>query len=218
MRISHRYKFIYFANPKTGSTAVRALLDGLIEAGDPQIGHFSNSTPQNPFYSHMRPVEAREAFRQRGWPFEEYYRFTTVRNPWQRALSLYTHIREVDAGFTTPFEEWLRSTATGGAGGGGPDKQRWRKYGTYSLANFAGDDAGTLLVDDVFRLEDLAGLPVQLAGRGLPVDAGAAMPVSNARRPVAVHTPATIALIAERYAEEIARFGYTPPAVLREAV
>ena len=77
MRISHRARLVYFSIPKTASESVRAFLDPLADVPVVKYGH---TTVQSPFYSHMRPIEAREAFAARSWPFEEYFRFVTVRN------------------------------------------------------------------------------------------------------------------------------------------
>jgi hypothetical protein len=215
MRISHRYKFVFFANPKTASESVRALLTPLADVEDVA---FPATTPAFPFYSHMRPIEARDAFARLGWPFDSYYRFTFVRNPWTRLASLYRMIKSGDPAFRLSFRDWLRSSRPDGTGGGGDDRARWRKYGTYSLRAFAGDETGKLLVDDVFRMEDIDALPDVLRRRGLPLPDGIRLPHANASRGTLLdlrrlYSPHLIALVAERYAEEIERFGYTFPEV-----
>lgn len=212
MRISHRFKFVFFASPKTGSASVRTLLNpysDIIPQG------FLQTDAANPFYSHMRPIEAQGAFLERGWRFESYYRFVFVRNPWARIYSLYQMIRNLDKSFDQSFEKWLRSSRPYGLGGGGPDSARWRKYGTYSIAKFAGDASGKLLVDDVFRLEDIALLPIRLRERGIPIPVDAPMPWTN-RTPAPIklvehYTPELIELVGNRYADEISQFRYEFP-------
>ncbi len=210
MRISHRYKFMFFSNPKTGSGGMRAFLNPVSDIRDVQFGEV---TPINPFYSHIRPIEARAEFQKRGWKFEDYYRFTAVRNPWTKLVSLYYMIRRSEPAFAQSFPEWLKNSRVDGEGGGGPDRHRWRKYGTYTLANFAGDAGGALLVDEVFRLEDIADFSAALAKRCIPVSTNAMVPRVKQSLPpaayIATHTPETLKIVAERYASEIERFGYT---------
>lgn len=199
---------MFFANPKTGSESVRAFLDPL---SDVTGTVYTRTTREFPFYSHMRPVEAQAAFQERGWTFTDYYRFTCVRNPWKRLVSLYLMIQRLDPSFEASFADWLEGSSTSGAGGGGADGQRWRKYGTYSLRNFIGGDMS--LVDDVFRMEDMDELPARLAARGLPIPATAQIGRVNATHSSTSHrdfyTRRLIDLVATRYAEEIEMFGYS---------
>ncbi len=54
MRISHRHRFVFFSNPKTGSESVRSLLDPYSDiCGVPMW----EMTAENPFYSHISPRE-----------------------------------------------------------------------------------------------------------------------------------------------------------------
>lgn len=209
MRLSHQHKFIFFANPKTGSKSMRGLLNPYNEIADRR---FLQTTEEEPFYTHMRPIEVREIFAKRGWPFGEYYRFVFVRNPWTRLASVYDMICRADREFNLSFAAWLQSIKTSGEGGGGPEWQRWRRYGTYSIESFAGDDSGQLLVDDIFRLEDIQLVPDRLRARGIPIPPGETVPWLNRAETeqdlLRHYTPELVALVRERYAKEIAQFGY----------
>jgi hypothetical protein len=90
MRISHKYKFIFFANPKTGSETVRKILDPYADIR-PEYD-FPIVSSSNPYYSHMPPIELKKVFLTKGLNFEEYFKFTMVRNPWARLVSLYEMI------------------------------------------------------------------------------------------------------------------------------
>lgn len=210
MRISHRHRFVFFANPRTGSESLREFLDPLSDVFPPGA-----PTPAEPLHDHMRPEDARRAFAAKGWDFDGYYRFVTVRNPWRRLASLYAMVRNRAGGQIAPFAAWLINTRPDGIGGGGPPGEFFRKYGTYSLAAFAGDGAGRLLVDDVFRIEDAADIPDALRRRGLPIPVGAAIPHFNFTRGSVdyrqLYTDELIELVRTRYADEIARFGYQFP-------
>jgi hypothetical protein len=209
MRISHRHRFIFFSSPKTGSESIRVLLD--------PISDFHGAlapTLSQPFHDHMRPIEAREAFRSQGWDYSSYYSFVFVRNPWTRLVSLYAMILHLDPLMRLPFIEWLETTSPHGTGGGGTST--WRKYGTYSLAAFAGGGSSALFVDDVFRLEDIESVPEKLRRHGVPLPADAAAPHINRtggtvdyRRFYA--TKRSVDFVGDNYADEIRRFRYKFP-------
>lgn len=226
MRISHRHRFVFFSNPKTGSESVRSLLDPYCDVPIVPFWELNDATP---FYPHMRPVEAREVFSRLGWDFDRYFKFTFVRNPWARLVSLYTMIygspstgirgrlgaarRRLVRGHPGPagFRQWVRAIATSGRGGGGPADQRWRMYGTYSLRSYASDPEGRELVDRVLRLEDIAdALPGTLRDIGLPTDKLSIPRVNQRNRPDSstYYDRRTMEYVARLYAEDIARFGY----------
>jgi len=85
MRISHKYKFIFIAIPRTGSFAVREALSPFSQI---------RGTADNPFYYHMTAAELKTLFARRGWDFGAYFKFSFVRNPWTRLLSQYRVIQK----------------------------------------------------------------------------------------------------------------------------
>src|SRR5690606_27928408 len=104
MQISHRYKFIFFSFPKTGSESVRELLDPYSDIrGIP----YWNISEENPFYSHISPAEVKAIFQKNGWDYDEYFKFTFVRNPWARLVSLYNMIY-----FTKPADSFYSKLKT----------------------------------------------------------------------------------------------------------
>jgi hypothetical protein len=172
MRISHRYKFIFFANPKTGSDNVRRILKPY---SDISSVHYKERTTQNPFYSHITPKEVKQIFQEINLNYDEYFKFTFVRNPWARLVSLYEMIY-CTKGEKNPknklksrlkvlskklflkkpdFNTWLLTINNEGIGAGGKDWERWRRYGSYSIDNYIMDSERNVLVDKVIRLEDI---------------------------------------------------------------
>ena len=208
MRISHRYRFVFFSNPKTGSESVRKILDPYSDIASVP---FSEITPDSPFYSHISPREVRDIFRAREWRFDDYARFTCVRNPWARMVSLYEMVKRTspDPG---PFAEWLETVQTDGEGLGGNPKQTWRKYGSYTIENYVRDADGTPLVDTVLRLEELSSkLPQLLKELGIPTGEQAPIKHINAHkhRPhTEYYSPQTIDRVHDMYQSDIERFGY----------
>jgi hypothetical protein len=210
MRISHRYRFIFFSFPKTGSESVRLGLDPLSDIrGQPQ------PTPDNPFLTHLRPADVRELFRERGWKFDNYYRFVFIRNPWVRLVSLYQMLQREENGLRMTFAEWLVNTRTNGPGAGEDGIRRLhRRYGTYTLDSFVADEEGRRLVDEVFRLEDISFVPQRLRARGVPYSFNTFPWINRSRQRADLnqyYTPGLRAVVAMRYAKEIGEFAYVYP-------
>jgi Sulfotransferase family len=209
MRISHRYKFVFFASPKTGSSTVRQFLDPYTDVM-PSIT-FKSRTPENPFYPHMRPVEAKQCFDRYGWDFDGYTKFVCVRNPWARLVSLFHHVYRNAS--PPPFDDWIRSVQPFGAGARGDDAERWRKYGSYSIEHFIKDESGGILVDKVIRTEEIdRTLTPYLRALGIPVRADQRLPCRNVtgsgRRYVDYYTRQTADRVRWLYRYDIASYGY----------
>jgi hypothetical protein len=213
LRISHRHRFVFFSNPRTGSTSLRDFLDPLSDFH----GAILPSPPAQPFHDHMRPIDARREFERLGLDYGAYYKFVFVRNPWARLASLYVMIRSLRPDFRQPFPEWLATVQPFGRGGGGNGgiNETWRQYGAYSLAAFAGDGTG-LLVDDVFRLEDADRVPDILRRKGIPLPAEAVIGRKNQTRGSVdlrqlYGSRRAIDFVGDLYADDIRRFRYRFP-------
>ena len=155
MRVSHKHKFIFFAVPRTGSTTVRAVLDPF---SDLKSRHITEIDDDAPFYHHISPAEARVIFQQRGWDFESYYRFCFVRNPFDRATSLFHHRIK-----TQDVSTWQRFMTR--------QKVRFLRKRVFNMyvdqhivqwgrleapvSEFVQSDDGTVLVDQIFPFEHL---------------------------------------------------------------
>lgn len=211
MRISHRYRFVFFANPKTGSSSVRQFLDPWTDVRP--VRRFTDVTDDNPFHPHMRPAEAREQFDRFGWDFGGYARFACVRNPWARLVSLYRHVERDHVSSRgeslLPFEEWIRRLPVEDP----DDPLRWRVEGTRSLEHFVRNESGDLLVDRVLRTEDLdRDLAPYLRSLRVPVPEGARPASRNVtgagRDYVRWYTDLLIELVAELFRYEIVHYGY----------
>ncbi len=211
MRISHQYKFIFFANPKTASSSVRQFLNPYTDVHP--VLNYLKRTSENPFYPHITPQETKLIFESFDWDFNSYNKFVFVRNPWARLVSLYEHIKRSDS-CDLSFQEWLYTIEPYGKGGGGEDFQCWRKYGAYSIEHYIKDEEGSILVDKVIRMEDIQKeLRPFLAAMGLPGVRNASLNHSNKRKANQHYTKyyneATKAHVAEQYRYDIVNYGYT---------
>lgn len=215
MRISHNARLIYYAIPKTASQAVRTLLDPI---SDEPVVTYRNITAETPFYSHMRPCEAEAALRVQGRDFSGYFRFATVRNPWARLASLYKMATRNKA-FQRPgadFSDWLQTLDPSGAAYADMS-EKWYAHGAMSMTTFLSDPQDGLLVDQVFRIEDQTGalqdaLARQTARIGQANQIGPRLEQVNAAPRSydwrQMYSNRDRQLVAERYADDIAGFGY----------
>jgi hypothetical protein len=97
MRISHKYKFVYIAVTKTGSTTVRKMLNPLSDV-------VSDHSTESPYHHHTHAVDLKKHFKERGWNWDEYFKFSFVRNPWSRLVSLFNYQREYVRGYEKDVE------------------------------------------------------------------------------------------------------------------
>lgn len=215
MRLSHRGRFVYVSIPKTGSESVRALLDPVSE--EPVV-RFPETTPERPFYSHMRPVELAAVLGARGIALGEdtggYLCVATVRNPWERLASLWRMMRRDRAfGPCPPFDDWVAMLADGQAGALGQPGQKWYHHGILPQAVFLANAQGRLMTDHVWRIEDgLDPLRATLAARLPPGALPGPVPHVN-RAPGAtewqrLYTHKTHDTVTQLYAADLAAFGY----------
>ena len=88
MLISHKHKFITIDIPKTGSRSLRESLLPLniIDIrGEPILN--------SKFYQHGSAIDAQKEFIKNGWEWDEYFKFTIVRNPWARYFSFFKYFK-----------------------------------------------------------------------------------------------------------------------------
>ena len=109
MRISHSKKFIYISIPKTGSTSVRDAINDYSEVKIDRTYHLGNLSIQRSavtgFFpssywkvsTHMTANNLKyiwpEIFPKKKEAWNEYYKFSIVRNPWARRLSQWQFIK-----------------------------------------------------------------------------------------------------------------------------
>jgi hypothetical protein len=134
-----------------------------------------------------------------------YFSFSVVRNPWDRMVSIYRrtdpHLLEHARGLgielgNLPFDEFLARVA-------GVTHAHLAEQ-----SGFVCDDAGRLLVDFVARFETLAG-DFEAVCRRLRIDV--ALPRLNTSQHEdyrSYYDERTRAVVAERYARDIAAFDY----------
>ena len=89
MLISHKHKFITIDIPKTGTRSFR---ESLVPLG--VIDEFGAPNLNAEFYQHDGAIRAKKQFAKNGWNWNEYFKFTIVRNPWQRYFSFFKYFKQ----------------------------------------------------------------------------------------------------------------------------
>ncbi len=212
MRISHKNKFIFFSNPKTGSESLREMLTPYSEELDVS---FQETTIENPFYSHISPKEVKKIFYERDCEFDGYCKIVCTRNPFDKLVSLYEMIYRKWP-IKPPFNHWLKSTKTYGKGGGGKNYERWRMYGSYSLKNYISDEDGKIIVDKIICLENFEEeIPLLFEDLNINLNSDFKIVKKNVRdrnkKINDYYSEKSKQLVFERYSWEIDKFNYKFP-------
>lgn len=228
MIVSHKHRFILLKTQKTGGTSVELALSQIcgpddvvtpLTEEDEQLrgsvkaqNYVIPEARRAPFASLLRLLGKRGAragtefhehmnaqdVRRAVGPevFDTYLKVTIVRNPWDREVSRYFWATRGVAS-PPPFDRWVRRTSTR------PERKTWEIYAL-------GDRC---VADVVMRHEtldaDFDALLTRLGCPGavsLPKAKGKFRPRQDYRE---FYTPETEAIVARRYAREIAYFGMT---------
>lgn len=88
MLLSHRYKFITIDIPKTGS---RSLRESLTPLGVVNI--HGEAKLDSEFYQHDHASRVQKQFVKNDWDWNDYFKFTVVRNPWARYFSFFKYFK-----------------------------------------------------------------------------------------------------------------------------
>ena len=92
--ISHKHKFIFIEVPKTGTTTICSILSDNFDAVQP--------------YKHLDIVQYKEKFPKET---SSYFKFSFVRNPWSRVVSLYYRnegIQKKNEMTFVEFVDWIQ--------------------------------------------------------------------------------------------------------------
>ena len=209
--ISHRYRCIFVEVPKTGTSSIRAVI------GSPPRPHLDICQIRMELRTHwtrhgnIQPVlAALYGLLPRGTRsrigearFQSYYKFGFVRNPWDRAVSLYLRREGLRMRDRMTFDEFIA----------------WMRYSSSTCINSVPhtnqldwfvDPSGELLVDTIGRFENLAADWASIARK---IGATEALPGRNRNRLRDRHyteyySDTSRELVRARFRVDIERFGY----------
>jgi chondroitin 4-sulfotransferase 11 len=216
MPISHSLQAIFIHIPKTAGTSVEAVLGMHGSKQDIGIRPYFNQTPDSKHLygcnlQHMTAVRLRTALGQDA-VFERYFKFTIVRNPWERLVSTCAWSDQKWASGVelerTEFDSLVR-----------------RLHGTFRAARTAArplilpahfepqfsyvfDEHGGPMVDFIARYETLAADWDHIRAR-LGVSAALPVRMRSHHRPYRdYYDDETRAMVAEIYAQDASAFEY----------
>jgi hypothetical protein len=120
--LSDKYNFIYIVNPKTGSTSLRNILLNTLKQTNSCILQdcFKNEIKYDIY--HNNTVLTKDMCIKLNKNYNDYFSFTTIRNPWAKMVSLYFYAKpdknlyeqfdeqyDKSTSFYYNFNEWLKN-------------------------------------------------------------------------------------------------------------
>lgn len=195
MVISDRNRCIFVHIQKTGGASIETLL----LAADPDAAANRHHGRRHLFARAIRPIAGDERW-------DRYFKFAFVRNPWDRLVSWYhmciqasspnafsRHVRE----HAPTFDAFVTRMTSGIA-----ERTTWNQL------DYVIDESGAPMVDFVGRYETLHDDVARVCAR-----IGVACDLPHMNRSHHLHyrdyySAATRRVVAERFARDIARFGY----------
>jgi len=213
MIISHKYKFIYLKSIKTAGTSIEVFLsaycgtDDIITSIAEDSGlrgkdGFKWHNPRNNqgFRNHMSLYDLEHRLKQKSkrdikykLVFDDYYKFTSIRNPWDIMVSMYHFDNGQKEG---SFEEWLLASRH--------QNNNLTRY--YKMS-------GEIVVDDFIRFETLYDDLIRISKTlNIEYDEKYVLHLKNSAHDSGnyrdFYTDETKAIVAKRFAKEINDFNY----------
>jgi hypothetical protein len=183
MRISHKHKFVFIAVPKTGSTSVRSIID-------PYSDIVSVNDRNSPYKHHTTALDLKKHFESEGWNWDDYYKFSVVRNPWERRVSSWAYRLKKGQHNHTEFKDFVMH------------------YPANPQVNWLFDESGNSLMDYIFKLEDLDGMDKVFDDLNIPKVNLPHKNKNNHKHYTEYYDNEAREMVAEKYAKDIEYFGY----------
>lgn len=180
MIISHKYKFIFFDIERTGATSIQSVLTKYDEDG---IQFHKHAEYQDVSYFI-------DIFNIRS--DSKYTCFTSIRNPWDHAVSRFEHNKKLNEQEKTfdDFESWITSNKGG------------------QLKSITGKD-GNVITKHIIRFENIQGDFDAICERiGIPSEEIPHLNSVSRKHYTEYYSDKTRKIIASQYAQEIEMFSY----------
>ena len=165
MIVSHKYRFIFFAQPRTGTHAIRAALQAHLGADDWQQEALTGNL-RLPIlelarigHGHVSLQQVTACLPSEIWG--EYFKFSMVRNPYERYVSACTFLNRRNPGYTGAETVFMKTALT---------RHGFRQRALIRpQVTLLANDAGVVGMDFVGRYERLQQSFDQVCGRiGIP--------------------------------------------------
>ncbi len=207
--ISHNYKCIFVHIPKTGGSSIENVIwplksDRVVENLWMGLVRPYYNKYQMDGLQHLTSNQIKTEVGSK--VFSSYYKFSVVRNPWEKAVSqfIYTkHKRKdlrkiIDMTKWTSFEKYLNLISEN-------EHTHWMKQ-----VNFICDKNGTIMVDKIIRFENIE-KEFELIRQHLGIQNITLPHVNKSKRKhyTKYYNKRTIQIISNLYKEDIELFNYT---------
>ena len=191
MRLSHKHKFLYVAPPKTGSETIRLSLDKYSDIKGGPIENRGDFTKVP--YTHAKGWELQTHFEASGWNWNEYFKFSVVRNPWNRAISQWKYqIKTNRTDKSVDFKEFVLS------------KQLHSQCITWTH-----DKKNNQIVDFIAKLENLQkDFNIICDKIGIPRQQLPHKNITEHKHYTEYYDEETKSIVAKKYRKDIEYFGY----------
>jgi Sulfotransferase family len=202
--ICHRWKTLFIHIPKTGGQSVEQVFLDRMRLSWASRGPLLLTTNHNPeagppFLAHLTAEEFLSNGHLAPIDFDDYFRFTIVRNPWDRAVSEYKYRYANEMGFRD-----FMLTAYPAPIGSNEERHLLPQW------SFVHDQSGQCLVDQLIRFEhierDFAAVSSRIFGEPVVLPRVNTSPDRRDYREF--YDAETRELIAHRYRRDIAWLGY----------
>tara|TARA_Y100001933_G_scaffold117815_2_gene117760 strand:- start:5103 stop:5753 length:651 start_codon:yes stop_codon:yes gene_type:complete len=212
MRISHKHKFIFTAIPKTGTTTIGNVLDRYV---DVRYGKFGWSFPgmnRNQNNSHEDKTRhakldevKKDLFADDIETFDSYFKFTFVRNPWDRCVSSWFYaLKRAERG-SGPHIDLVKKYKTFQSWVG----EKLYKSAPDSCSCWLFDSAENQIMDFIGRFENLQEDFNTICDKiGIPHQQLPHRNKSKHTHYTEYYDDETKQIVAEKFAKDIEYFGY----------
>ncbi len=163
MIISHRKKFIWIHLPKCAGTSIRELLQSnpIFQTDIHPMWHTKkdiNWKEEYPkvdtnLWTHSSASDIKKYLDERGYRWDDYFKFVFIRNPWERAVSAYEYHRQIMSKDKQKTDFNIKGVEI--ALNQPPRNFIMRNMGSWSPHNYIFDKDGKLMVDFVGRVENI---------------------------------------------------------------
>ena len=158
--ISHKHRFIFLANPKCASTSIHEFLRPYSDKS------YTLSVYQKPLGTHSNARQVKKYIERKGKNWNDYFVFTTIRNPLSRIKSCYYY--EIDffqnrdpIDLFTPTPKDFKKYVLG----------NWFTKRFIDVIKFTSDENNNSLVNKIIKVEDIdKEMPIILKEIGLELD------------------------------------------------
>lgn len=162
MIISHRKKFIWIHIPKCAGTSIRELLqtNPIFQTDIHPMWHTKkdiNWKEEYPkvdtnLWTHSSASDIKKYLDERGYRWDDYFKFVFIRNPWEREVSAYEYHRQVMSKKKYPTYFNIKNIEMALHQ---PPKNFIMRNNRWTPYDYIFDDDGKLMVDFVGKVENI---------------------------------------------------------------